>query len=147
MKKLFSTVLLALVCQLASAQTSSASKDDDTAVVEFVGSPEDGWRKLAQVLVERGYSIEHSDKDLLTLTTHTLYRPGPWLGDGSARVAGTVVNGQLIVRMYFGGEEEKGGLQTTRVRRKNSNDWRELETIAQEVGRSVRYTTSKGQEQ
>lgn len=146
MKKLFCFVVLACCCHLASAQTTTApptrpvaSKNDDAILVALVGSPEATWRKLAQVLVQRGYSIDHSDQSLLTLSTHPF-------GQNSypIRVTGMVVEQMLVLRMYQWNTPSYGVLGVDLVRRRGgeSAEWRELESIAQEMGGHVRYAGS-----
>jgi hypothetical protein len=145
MKKLLYLSLILLSIQIAQAQTSSVparakavtSKDDDTLVLTLTDTPEASWRRLAHVLVQRGYSIQHSDKDLLTISTYPLLKSG--LGKVSA--AGTVVNNTLLVRLYWGGTAELGGGQPVLTRRKN-NRWGKLVAIGKEFGGSVSYTTA-----
>lgn len=146
MKKLFCFFLLVCCCHLALAQTSTApptrpasGRNDDAILVAFVGSSEVTWRKLAQVLVQRGYSIEHSDQNLLTLSTHPFgqnYFP--------IRVTGMVMEQMLVLRMYQWNIPAFGVLGADLVRRRGgeSAEWRELESIAKEMGGQVRYTSS-----
>ncbi|SMC00359.1 hypothetical protein SAMN00120144_1973 [Hymenobacter roseosalivarius DSM 11622] len=144
MKKLLCLGLLFLSIQAAQAQTAAtpaarpvASKDDDTMVLTLTDTPEASWRRLAQILVQRGYSIQHSDKDLLTLSTYALYKPGVRVN----RVAGTVINGALIVRMYWGAASDTGGGQPLLARRKHDG-WGELVAIGREFGGAVSYTAT-----
>ncbi|MBC8082057.1 MAG: hypothetical protein H7Z21_02495 [Hymenobacter sp.] len=145
MRKLLLSALLAFPLQAAQAQTPPAppaprpttARNDDTILVDLTDTPEAGWRRLAQVLVRRGYSIEHSDKDLLTLSTHALYLSQPF------RVAATVIDRTVVLRMY-GRRVAADILLTERVQRRGSanEEWRELETIARELGGVIRYATS-----
>jgi DNA mismatch repair ATPase MutS len=144
MKKLLFLGLFLLI-QVAQAQTttapsgaSTASKDDDTMVLALSGTSAESWRRLAQVLVQRGYSIAHSDNSLFTLTTNGLYRRGI----GVISVAGTVVNDALIVRLYWGTSENTGGGQPLLSRRKLGDRWVELVAIGQAYGGPISYTTS-----
>jgi hypothetical protein len=153
MIKLFCLGLLFFSFQLTQAQTYPAAsptarpvvnKNDDAIIVELTDTPEAGWRQLAQILMARGYSIEHSDKDLLTLSTYQL---------GYSRVAGMVKNKTMILRMYESVNEAaynsqvQYGTPTQRVRRRDntSGHWRELEAIARELGRITQYMTSPAQ--
>lgn len=145
MKKLFCTALLACALEAANAKTSpasaphaTASREDDAILLTLTETPEAGWRKLAQVLVQRGYSIEYSDKELLTLSTYALYVPQ----SGVLRVAGTVVENTLYLRVYSGGNIETGSGPYILARQKSERAWRELEAIAKEVGGSIRYAAS-----
>ncbi|UOG76872.1 hypothetical protein MTX78_09795 [Hymenobacter tibetensis] len=145
MKKLFCTALLACFMQAVHAQTTTvpaphatATKEDDTILLELTATPEASWQRLAQVLVQRGYSIEHSNKDLLTLSTYPLFVPQ----SGVLRVAGTVVKNTFYLRVYWGGNMETGSGPYVLARQKSEKMWRELEAIAREFGGSIRYTTS-----
>jgi len=146
MKKVFCIVLLALGFQAAQGQTTTAptvarpvvNRNDDAILVALTDSPEATWRKLAQVLVQRGYSIEHSDQSLLTLSTHPF-------GQSSfpVRVTGMVLEQTLILRMYEWNVAAFGAVGASPVRRRGDyTGWRELEAIAQEMGTVVRYTAS-----
>ncbi|UYZ64412.1 hypothetical protein [Hymenobacter weizhouensis] len=156
MKKLCCLIITAVFFQLAQAQTvvrvqpinlvpgahATPTRTDDTILVELTDTPEAGWRRLAQVLVGRGYSIAHSDKDLLTVSTHVLELPGhPF------RVTGMVIGRTVVLRLYLGGEVEHIGYPTRRSNRGGGNswDWRELEAIARELGGPVQYATSAAQ--
>ncbi len=147
MKKLFCFVALVCCCHLAPAQTTPAaaprpasSKRDDTILVALSASPEATWRKLAQVLMQRGYSIEHSDQSLLTLSTHPFGQ-----SNFPVRVTGMVVEQTLVLRMQQWNVPAFGPVGTAPVRRRGgySTEWRELEAIAQAMGTIVRYTASE----
>ncbi|MBC6607822.1 hypothetical protein H8B13_13430 [Hymenobacter sp. BT188] len=145
MKKLLYVSLLFLSIQVVQAQTATAlsgaqiaSKDDDTMVLALSGTYAESWRRLAQVLVQRGYSIAHSDNSLFTLTTNGLFKRGV----GVVSVAGTVVNETLQVRLYWGSASETGGGQPVLTRRKQGDRWVELVAIGQAFGGPVSYTTS-----
>ncbi|GAB2478633.1 hypothetical protein GCM10011375_18390 [Hymenobacter qilianensis] len=132
--------------QIAQAQTAptavaasaAASKDDDTMVLALSGTSAESWRRLAQVLVQRGYSIAHSDNSLFTVTTNGLFKRSI----GVLSVAGTVVGETLQVRLYWGSASDTGGGQPLLTRRKQSERWVELVAIGQAYGGPVSYTTS-----
>lgn len=143
---------MAALIPAAQAQTASVvpgahttpARTDDTILIELpaADTPEVGWRRLAQVLVSRGYSIAHSDKDLLVLSTHVLELPGlPF------RITGMVAGRTAVLRLYKGGEIEKTGYPTYRANRGGGNnwEWRELEAIARDLGGPVQYATSAAQ--
>ncbi|UOR07318.1 hypothetical protein MUN82_09500 [Hymenobacter aerilatus] len=140
MKKTVYTFLLVVYAQLAHAQSSATtSRDDDTILLDLAESPEASWKRLAHILVARGYSIEHSDKDLLTLSTYAL-------GSDAfpVRVTGTVVNNTLLLRIYEQNAVTHVPMPIAVVRRRGggNSEWRELEAIAQEFGGTKRYTVS-----
>lgn len=148
MKKLLCFALLLLCAQSSYAQTtvrtpaSNATTDrkDDTLIIELTEAPEAAWRHLAQVLVQRGYSIESSSKDLLTLPTHPLlvnnFR--------AMRVAGMVLNdGTLVIRLYWGGDATSGGVQHVLAQRRFGRQWAELEAVGRDFGGSVRYAANR----
>jgi hypothetical protein len=111
-------------------------------VLTLTDTPEVTWRRLAQVLAVRGYSIEHSDKDLLTLSTYPLEGPA-----NPFRVTGIVMDKALVLRMYQVRDLAPGRVPTERIRRRGGDnwEWRELEVIAREMGGEVSYTTSTAQ--
>lgn len=144
MRKLLGLILFCLWMHSSYAQTttpvpsSTASKDDDTMVLALTDTAAESWRRLALVLVQRGYSIAHSDNSLFTVTTNGLYKRRL----GTVSVAGTVVNETLLVRMYWGNDTEPGGGQPVPARRKQNDRWAELVAIGQAYGGPVSYTTS-----
>ena len=151
MKKLVYLGLILLSIQQARAQMTApkpatrvavSSRDDDTFLLALIDTPEATWRRLAQVLALRGYSIEHSDKELLTLSTYPLEVPGYPI-----RVTGLVMNNALVLRMYQSRDLAPGREPNERIRRRGSDnwEWRELEAIAREIGGPVTYATSTAQ--
>ncbi|WP_133273193.1 hypothetical protein [Hymenobacter radiodurans] len=146
MKKLLYLGLLFLSIQVAQAQTTpapagaqaGANREDDTMVLALSGTPAESWQRLAQVLVQRGYSIAHSDNSLFTLTTNGLYKRRT----GTVTVAGTVVNETIQVRLYWGGSSETGGGSPLPARRKQEDRWAELVSIGQAFGGPISYMTS-----
>jgi hypothetical protein len=152
MKKLLYAVLLLLLCQQAQAQAttpppaarpattpSADERSYDTVLIAVTDTPENAWRQLAQVLLRRGYVIEHSDKDLLTMTTYPLRK-----GLKACRVSGAVVGRELSLRMYQVLAPETEVSPRNQVNRGggNSASWQELEAIGQQMGGTVRYTVS-----
>ena len=140
MKKAAYSILLACCVQVGHAQSpATTSRDDDTIVLDLTDSPEASWKRLAHLLVARGYSIEHSDKDLLTLSTYAL-------GSDAfpVRVTGAVINNTLLLRIYERNTSSHVPVSIAIVRRRGggNSEWRELEAIAQEFGGSRRYTVS-----
>ncbi len=107
-------------------------------VLALSGTPAESWQRLAQVLVQRGYSIAHSDNSLFTLTTNGLYKRRT----GTVTVAGTVVNETIQVRLYWGGSSETGGGSPLPARRKQEDRWAELVSIGQAFGGPISYMTS-----
>lgn len=147
MKKIFCLGLLSFLMHVAQAQTTAApvsasaitNKNDDTMLLTPTGTPEASWRRLAEVLVRRGYSIAYSDKELFTLSTHGLIRFGM---RGPLRVTGMAMNDALIVRLYWGGSADTGGGEPAPARRRYSEPWSELEAIGRDFGGPVHYTTT-----
>jgi hypothetical protein len=148
MRKLLCLLLWASAAPLALAQTlpsatqapAATSKDDDTLLIDLVDTPEATWRQLAQLLVQRGYAIEHSSNDLLTLATYPMV-----LDNQAIRVAGTVVKQTLWLRVYWANEVSNPHHRARR-RGGNSAEWRELVAIGQQMGGKVRYTVSTAPE-
>ncbi|WBA42720.1 hypothetical protein [Hymenobacter canadensis] len=122
-----------------SVLEATATKEHDTMVIELTDAPAVAWRRLAQVLVARGYAIEHSSPELLTLTTYPLS-----VDNSAVRVSGMVEGQKLTVRTYSVSQNDSNPEINIRGRRRggDNSQWRELEAIGQQLGGTVRYTTS-----
>ncbi|WP_133273192.1 hypothetical protein [Hymenobacter radiodurans] len=144
MKKLLLLSLLFLSIHFAQAQTATtprapADRNHEIILIELTDSPEATWRRLAQVLMQRGYGIEHSDKDLLTLATY------PLEGFGfPIRVVGLLTDKAIMLRMYQSRGSEPGKFLTERIRRRGGDnvEWLELEAIARDMGGRISYAVS-----
>lgn len=108
-------------------------------VIELTDAPAVAWRRLAQVLVARGYAIEHSSPELLTLATYPLE-----VRSSRVRIAGMVEGQKLMVRAYEVFQNSGFPELNTRARRRGGDnaEWEELQGIGQQLGGTVRYTTS-----
>ncbi|AII54169.1 hypothetical protein [Hymenobacter sp. APR13] len=156
LKKLCCLLLLAGAAPLAHAQTrpapvkvpapargsvleATATKEHDTMVIELTDAPMVIWRRLAQVLAVRGYAIEHSSPELLTLATYPLE-----VRSSRIRIAGMVEGRTLMVRAYavYQNEGYPEINQRARCRGGDNAEWEELAAIGQQLGGTIRYTTS-----
>ncbi|WBO85752.1 hypothetical protein [Hymenobacter yonginensis] len=155
LKKLCCLLLLAGAAPLAHAQTrpapvkvpattatpleATATKEHDTMVIELTDAPMVIWRRLAQVLAVRGYAIEHSSPELLTLATYPLE-----VRSSRIRIAGMVEGRTLMVRAYAVYQNEGYPETNQRARRRGGDnaEWEELAAIGQQLGGTIRYTTS-----
>lgn len=122
-----------------SEVSTTASKEHDTMIIELTDAPVVIWRRLAQVLVARGYAIEHSSPELLTLATYSLD-----VENSDVRVSGMVEGQTLIVRIYQVYQIDSKPESNVRIRRHggDNSEWRELEAIGRQLGGTRRYTTS-----
>ena len=122
-----------------SELSTTASKEHDTMVIELTDAPVAIWRRLAQVLVARGYAIEHSSPELLTLATYALN-----VNNSVVRVSGMVEGQTLIVRIHQVFQTDRIPEGNIRIRRRggDNSEWRELEAIGRQLGGTRRYTTS-----
>lgn len=147
MKNVLLALLLALTGPAALAQTTpagtlSTDRKDNTLLVELPDEGEAAWRRVAQVLLDRGYPLAYSDVNLLSLTTAF----NPLNSTNSLSVSAVVRGHQLTLR----GRSEAASIvgtpsQLTVVRRGapmggTRPDWQELEDIARVLGGTVRYT-------
>lgn len=122
-----------------SVLETTATKEHDTMIIELTDAPEVIWRRLAQVLVVRGYAIEHSSPELLTLATYPTYvRSSPM------RIAGMVSGQTLTLHAYRLYQYTHNPEANERARRRGGDnaEWKELEAIGLQLGGTVRYTTS-----
>lgn len=144
MKKLLCLSLLFLCIHFVQAQTvttprAPVDRNHEIILIELADTPEATWRRLAQVLMQRGYGIEHSDKDLLTLATY------PLEGFGfPIRVVGLLTDKAIMLRMYQSRDSEPGRLLAERIRRRGGDnaEWLELEAIARDMGGRISYAVS-----
>lgn len=153
LKNLLCLLLLATAAPLARAQlrplnetaaptnapAAAPAREHDTLVLELPGAPADIWQQLARVLLGRGYAIEHSSAELLTLTTYPLRTDG-----SGVRIVGIVEGQTLILRAYILYLTNPRPEWTERVRRRGGDnaEWQELMAIGRQMGGTMRYTTS-----
>ncbi|SDX64923.1 hypothetical protein [Hymenobacter psychrophilus] len=147
-KLLFLVLLLALGAAPAVAQLpalhAQPERSDDTVVLTLLDEGRAAWQRAAAVLAARGYSLGHSDADLLTLTTDfTAIKHNNVLA-----VFVQVQGHQLLLRARWIVFNEpisaaravrRGGLLGT------SYEWPELEAIAQALGGTAAYYNSAAQ--
>jgi hypothetical protein len=122
-----------------SVLEATATKEHDTMVIELTDAPAVIWRRLAQVLVRRGYAIEHSSPELLTLTTYPLD-----VRNTALRISGMADGKTLTVRAYTVLHNSTYPETNLRSRRRggDNSEWQELQAIGQQMGGTIRYTTS-----
>ncbi|MBC6699580.1 hypothetical protein [Hymenobacter sp. BT190] len=121
----------------------TATKEHDTIVIELTDAPAVIWQRLAQVLVARGYAIEHSSPELLTLATNALQ-----VRRSAVRISGMVEGQKLILRAYEVFQNDGNPESNKRVRRRGGDNtkWEELQAVGQQLGGTIRYSTSAAPE-
>lgn len=135
--KILLAVLLALAARVAPAQAVPPAKAN-TIIVTLPDSGQVAWRRIAQALIDRGYSIKNSDKDLLLLTTE-----GKQTGRaGAITVSVSLKGNQATVRatQFLG---SFGMMQVDYRGMKGSPNllgWQELEAAAKAFGGTLAYT-------
>ncbi|OWP63271.1 hypothetical protein CDA63_09600 [Hymenobacter amundsenii] len=146
MKKFLLPLLLALAGAPAFAQGpvphAQPDKNDDTIVLTLPDEGDVAWQRAAAVLVARGYTFRYSDADLLALSTD--YSEFTLTSNISIFVL--VQGHRLLLRgRCLTGLTPPSNAQA--IRRGGflggtSNDWTELEAVAQLLGGTAAYYDS-----